>query len=210
MVYLAQVKQKSIAMNDADIRISLVEYLSKRKAFSASRLLEEVSLQNGLVRADLVYCSNRLECFEIKSHNDTLKRLVSQGWQYEQSFDLVTLVCASKHLSQAINIVPEWWGVLEVTREGALQSWRRSMSNPNIGVAGMVDLLTNDESRAFLSAIGHGEGASRLSHSQLKMRIQAVTTMPILRRWILDALQERKDGWRPRASAEYQGARLCG
>lgn len=197
-------------MNDADIRVSLAAYLSRRKTFSAGRLLEEVSLQNGLVRADLVYCSNRLECFEIKSHNDTLKRLVAQGWQYEQSFDLVTLVCATKHLSQAIDIVPEWWGILEVTKGGALQSLRKSTSNPNVGAAGMVDLLTNDESRAFLAYIGHSEGMSKLSHSQLKIKIQAVTTVPILRRWILDTLQGRRDGWRPRADESYQDARLCG
>lgn len=198
-------------MNDADIRVSLAAYLSKRKTFSANKLLEEVSLQNGLVRADLVYCSNRLECFEIKSHNDTLKRLVAQGWQYEQSFDLVTLVCASRHLSAAINIIPEWWGVIEVTKDGVLQLWRKSVSNPNIGIAGMVDLLTNDESRAFLAFIGLGDGISKLSHSQLKMKIQGATTMPILRRWILDRLQARQqEGWQPRASETYQDARLCG
>lgn len=190
-------------MNDPDIRQFLISRLAKRKAFVNENLLEEVALQNGVIRADMVYCANKLECFEIKSHNDSLKRLVSQGWQYELSFDLVTLVCATKHLSPALNMIPEWWGVIEVTKSGSLRSHRRAKSNPNVSVLGMVDVLTNDESKQFLISIGHGTGISNLSHSQLKSRIQEVATISSLRKWILNTLPSRKATWKPSVHSKF-------
>ena len=184
-------------MNDPDIRQLLISRLGKRKSFANEKFLEEVALQNGVIRADVVYCSNKLECFEIKSHNDSLKRLVSQGWQYEQSFDLVTLVCATKHLSPALDMIPEWWGLIEVTKSGSLKAIRRAKSNPNISISGMVDALTNDESKQFLTSIGHGVGISKLSHSQLRLKIQEVATLTSLRQWILNTLPKRKATWKP-------------
>lgn len=186
-----------MTMNDPDIRQFLISRFSKRKSFSNEMLLEEVSLQNGLVRADMVVCSNKLECYEIKSHGDTLKRLVHQGWQYEQSFDHVTLVCATKHLEHALSIVPEWWGIIEVTKSSKLKTLRRAKTNPYITISGLVDILTNDESRKFLVANNHATGISKLSHAQLKTKIQQVTTLPKLRKWIIDTLPKRESNWRP-------------
>lgn len=195
--------KKLLVMNDPDIRQLLISRLAKRKTFANEKLLEEVALQNGVVRADMVYCANRLECFEIKSHKDSLKRLVSQGWQYEQSFDLVTLVCATKHLSPALNMIPEWWGVMEVTNSGALKSHRKVRSNPNVSVLGMVDVLTNDESKQFLTSIGYGTGISKMSHSQLKLRIQEVATISSLRTWVLNTLTRRQAMWKPSIHGKF-------
>lgn len=184
-------------MNDPDIRQQLIARLTKRKNFSTENVLEEVPLQNGVVRADMVYLSRALECFEIKSHNDSLKRLITQGWQYEQSFDYVNLVCATKHLASAINIIPEWWGIIEVTRSGNLKCINRAQKNPNISLNGMVDLLTNDESKSFLKSVGCTSGMSNLSHSLLKQKITEVSTIKELRNWILHTLKERQSSWKP-------------
>lgn len=184
-------------MNDPEIRQKLIARLAKRKNFSVKNILEEVPVQNGMVRADMVYLSRAIECFEIKSHNDSLKRLITQGWQYEQSFDYVNLVCATKHLTSAISIIPEWWGIIEVTRNGILKSISKAQKNPNITLNGMADLLTNDESRSFLKSIYCTSGISNLSHSQLKQKITEVSTAKELRYWILDILQERQSSWKP-------------
>lgn len=183
-------------MNDPDIRQLLTSYLSRRKAYSSKKLLEEVALKNGSIRADMVYCSRKLECFEIKSHNDSLKRLISQGWQYEQSFDLVTLVSASKHLSVALGMIPEWWGIVEVTKSGSLKRLRAPRQNPNVSIPGIVDVLTNDESKAFLASIGCEGGVSKLSHSELKSTIQDRATISSLRKWVLSTLQSRQQTWK--------------
>lgn len=184
-------------MNDPHIRQLLTSFLSKRKSFTNKRLLEEVALQNGFVRADMVYCSNKLECFEIKSHNDSLKRLISQGWQYEQTFDLVTLVSASKHLSPAMQMIPEWWGIIEVTKSGALKRHRIAKQNPHVSISGMADVLTNDESKAFLASIGYAGGVSKLSHSELKCTIRTASKIAQFRKWVLSALSSRKASWAP-------------
>lgn len=196
-------------MNDPDIRQLLIARLAKRKIFAAENVLEEVPLQNGVIRADMVYLSRSVECFEIKSHNDSLKRLITQGWQYEQSFDYVNLVCATKHLPSAVNIVPEWWGIIEVTKKGTLRSITRAQKNPNISINGMADLLTNDESRSFLKSIGYSSGVSNLPHSQLKKKIAEVSTINVLRNWLLNTLKERQSNWKPSTqAAQYKEPNL--
>lgn len=185
-------------MTDPEIRHLLFTRLAKRKSFSESQLCEEVPIQNGLTRADVVFCGNRLECFEIKSHRDTLKRLFSQGWQYEQSFDRVTLVCATKHLNKAFGIIPKWWGVLEVSGSGQLETVRTALANPHVNLSGMADLLENQDARDILQQVGVTKGIGRMHHEQLRKTIADHLTLTQLREATKFALTRRQlSRWRP-------------
>ena len=192
-----------VVMNDPEIRQLLFSRFARRKSFLQSQLVEEVPIQNGLVRADVVMCGKRLECFEIKSHNDTLKRLVVQGWQYEQSFDYVTLVCATKHLSKAMGIVPHWWGIIEVTGSGKLINLRNTSKNANVNIHGIVDLLENEEAKRFLRHIGITKGISRMSHYDLRDAIFAHSNIGEIRDWVIDVLQARETTWKPSLQANH-------
>jgi|TARA_Y100001973_G_C5167320_1_gene316935 hypothetical protein len=190
-------------MTDPEIRHLLIRHLlfarlARRKSFSENQLCEEVPIQNGLTRADVVFCGSRLECFEIKSHRDTLKRLFSQGWQYEQSFDRVTLVCATKHLNKAFGIIPKWWGVLEVSGSGQLHTVRTAQSNPHVNISGMADLLENQDARAILQQSGITKGIGRMHHEQLRKTIAEHLTLSQLREATKKALTQRQlSRWRP-------------
>ena len=185
-------------MTDPEIRHLLFARLTRRKSFSENQLCEEVPIQNGLTRADVVFCGSRLECFEIKSHRDTLKRLFSQGWQYEQSFDRVTLVCATKHLNKAFGIIPKWWGVLEVSGSGQLHTVRTAQSNPHVNISGMADLLENQDARAILQQSGITKGIGRMHHEQLRKTIAEHLTLSQLREATKKALTQRQlSRWRP-------------
>ena len=178
-------------MNDPEIRQLLLKHLTRRKWFEKEHFAEEVALQNGLVRADVVVCSSRLECFEIKSKSDTLKRLVPQGWQYGLSFDQVNLVCATKHLAKAQDLVPDWWGIYEVTDYAKLQLIRRASKNPEVSVAGMVDILQNHESIELLCKKGVNRGIKSLSHGMLRDTIDKNCSIDEVRDWVKTCLRKR-------------------
>jgi len=184
-------------MNDPEIRQLLFAKLAKRVSFTSQQIVEEAPISNGAIRADVVVCSNKVECFEIKSHGDSLKRLMSQATQYEQSFDLVTLVCATKHLTNAMNILPDWWGITEVTGSGKLKVISRAKKNPYVDFRGMADLLSNDESRSILINIGKGKGVRSLSHNDLKKRLEECLSFKEFRELVIQELSKRNEQWGP-------------
>jgi hypothetical protein len=57
--------------------------------------------------------------FEIKSERDSLARLRSQIPNYARCFDSLTLVAPARHLNHAREMLPNWWGLMEVTVERA-------------------------------------------------------------------------------------------
>ena len=71
--------------------------------------------------------------YEIKSDADTLKRLPQQIVSFNRLFDRMYLVCGSKHLDEALQLIPDWWGVIPVNENGELyrlKSPRISKRNP--------------------------------------------------------------------------------
>ncbi|MGH3299540.1 MAG: sce7726 family protein, partial [Trebonia sp.] len=62
-------------------------------------------------RADLAAIGPAMWGYEIKTAQDTLRRLPRQVEAYNRLFDHCTVVLAERHLKAALTIVPEWWGV---------------------------------------------------------------------------------------------------
>ena len=66
-------------MHEKQIKEALTSHLDRyRRNKTPTAYLEEVQVNGGVVRADLVDVSS-MHCYEIKSDLDTLKRLHSQG-----------------------------------------------------------------------------------------------------------------------------------
>lgn len=179
-------------MKDAEIRTLIKRQLSKRQSFRDELFVEEAPIRNGTVRADVVYCGAKLECFEIKSKSDTLKRLVHQGGQYQKSFERVTLVCATKHVLPAQEIIPDFWGLWEVDDKGHLNVLRQASVNPYVNTIGVVDLMENDESREYLRAIGQSAGVSKLCHEDMCQRIKSINTLREVIEWAKKTLPNRQ------------------
>lgn len=103
-------------MKDPEIRQCLKNYLKLTHGNQEDTLLiDELSLCMGDARADLVVVNGSFHGYEIKSDRDTLNRLEHQRSVYGRCFDSMTLVVARKHLSSAKRILPQIWGILEVT-----------------------------------------------------------------------------------------------
>ena len=130
------------------------------------QIVDEFWVPSTNERADLAAIGGTLDGFEIKTAQDTLKRLPRQSEGYARLFDHCTAVVAERHLSGALETLPAWWGVVLIeTVDGnpALCPVREAGPNPLIDGETLVRLLWKKEARDALGEIGVDveEGASR-------------------------------------------------
>lgn len=145
---------KDIVLGDSEIRSILRSQLSKKHA-SKSRtvFIEELGLCRGQVRVDLSVVNGLLHGYEIKSDRDSLRRLSGQVELYGKVFDRATLVVGERHLAEALDKVPKWWGVLVARRSAKglqLKTMRSPRSNPKKDPRALVELLWLDDALAML------------------------------------------------------------
>jgi len=141
-------------LGDADIRPALRSWLHKEHAHNSDTvLIEELGLCRGQVRVDLAVVNGQLHGYEIKSDRDTLRRLDRQIDFYSRVFDLATLVVGDRHLDEALQGIPDWWGVLRIdtSSEPMFEVLRRGGKNPGRNPRSLVELLWLDEAVSLLA-----------------------------------------------------------
>lgn len=117
-------------------------------------LLDEVGICRGQVRIDLAMVNGTIHGYEIKSDRDSLRRLGGQIDLCGRVLDRATLVVGARHLTDAIAMLPFWWGVLrvETTRSGArLKTVRKGRWNPQRDARALVELLWLEDAMALLT-----------------------------------------------------------
>lgn len=119
-------------------------------------------------RADVAVIGAQMSGFEIKTERDTLKRLPRQVAAYDRLFDRCTVVLAERHVTAAMAMLPEWWGVIAIVAEDGspfLRSVKSATPNDGVDPETLVRLLWREEVRGALSALGNEPDprASRLS-----------------------------------------------
>ncbi|MDO9572485.1 MAG: sce7726 family protein, partial [Candidatus Omnitrophota bacterium] len=145
--------------NDLIIRSALKEFLDKHHANDDKvRIIEELGIQHGTARIDIAVINGLLHGYEIKSDQDTLQRLPEQMDVFNAVFNKITLVVGKTHLYEAINLVPEWWGItiaktnsnspltFNLIREGELNKKQDSVS--------IAQLLWREEALEILKEQG--------------------------------------------------------
>jgi hypothetical protein len=107
-------------------------------------------------RADIAVIDRLLTGFEIKTERDTLKRLPRQIGAYGRVFDRCTVVVAAKHSEAAQEMLPAWWGVVEISlaNEISFVETRSALPNPAVDPETLVRLLWRAEVAAALVALG--------------------------------------------------------
>jgi len=145
---------KDLVLYDSGIRPALRSRLLLRHADEPDTvLIEELGLCRGQVRVDVAVVNGLLHGYEIKSDRDNLSRLAVQVKIYGKVLDRATLVVGERHLAEALNIVPAWWGVLYVyaTAKGLrFKTVRRARNNPHRDPHSLVELLWLDHAMALL------------------------------------------------------------
>lgn len=162
-------------MRDIDVREAVRATLVAQYAGDPStRIVEEMGVWSGSVRVDLAVINGALAGYEIKSDRDTLDRLPLQAELYSRVFDRMTLVVGRKHVSHAIDLIPQWWGVTVakgVAGAVELRERRRGRVNPNRDPFLVAQLLWKDEALGVLEKYGQAKGlrGKRIRDIHLKL-----------------------------------------
>lgn len=186
-------KRASSNVAESEIRAELLRTLWSEVSDGDRVLLQEVGLLHGSCRADVVRIDERLAGFEIKSTADSLDRLSQQARAYSAVFDLVTAVVTANHLRDALEILPEWWGMTLATRiaDGvALIRLREATQNPSPEPRALAALLWKHEADEILAA------APTRRRSEAYDALAATLTWEELRAKVSKALRLRAD-WLP-------------
>jgi hypothetical protein len=184
-------------MYDLDIRLALKnEFLCQPVKESQTVIFDEIPLNYGSARVDLMVIGKYLHGFEIKSDRDTLARLPEQIRVYNTVFDLVTLVVENSHLDEALPMVPGWWGIklAELNREGkiTLLDVRLPKQNPYQDKLAILKLLSRDEALHLLEEVGEANGLRSKNKELIFQKLIELTDLDWLRSMVRRQLKVRK------------------
>ena len=148
-------RQYGTGMRDADIRRGLVRVLQER--FIGDPIRSELGLCLGETRVDLAVINCALHGYEIKSPRDNLARLPGQVRIYNRVLDFCWIVSGGKHLGMISDMLPPWWGVLDVAEIGGELTFgtvRAAAQNPEIDAFSVSQLVWRDEAAEILQRRG--------------------------------------------------------
>src|SRR3989344_3425758 len=154
---------KTLQTNDLIIRSTLKRDLQKRHAKDKKvRIIEDRGVQHGTARVDIAVVNGIMHGYEIKSDRDTLERLPEQIIEFSAVFDKITLVVGKQHLYNAINIIPDWWGIIiaKINEDNSVEftTIREEEFNNNQQGICVAKLLWKKEALKVLEETGQAKG----------------------------------------------------
>lgn len=187
-----------VTTSDREIREKLLrKELAGHVANPDTLVVEEFALDRGACRVDIAVVNGHLHGYEIKSDRDTLSRLPKQVEVYGAVLDRATLVVGERHLTKAIPVLPEWWGVRVVTigARGAvnIRPERGGMMNPEICLASVAKLLWVSEIVPLLAKYGVSGKLLRGSRAELAKIAESAVPSAELRSYVRGCLKSRTD-----------------
>ena len=189
-------------MKDHQIRAAFhSKALQEHHNSSNTLVIDELGLDHGKCRADIAVINGFMIGYEIKSEEDTLKRLSSQIEKYNSIFDHSFIILANCHLDQALPMIPEWWGIVLVTQQKGdnifFQTIRHSSKNNQVDNYMVAKLLWRNEAQEILMDLGISGKSLRESRSHLYQYIVDLLEPDDLRYLVREYLKMRQD-WRYR------------
>lgn len=186
-------------MRDKEIRNVLLQHLHKKYHNDSNTLIiEEFGLCQGNSRVDIAVINGTIHGYEIKSEQDTLRRLPRQKKIYNEVFDYVTIVASTHHLSKIRKQVPEWWGLKEVQCVDdniRLVKKRTCKKNRMVNSLALVQLLWREEAFEILKRRKIHQGLSGKPRRQLWARLAESLTLDELSDQIREKIKMRAH-WR--------------
>lgn len=200
---------KILPTNDPIIRSALKKNLKKRYAQNRKlRIIEELGVQHGTARIDIAVVNGIMHGYEIKSDQDTLQRLPEQMDIFNSVFDKMTLIVGKNHLYGAINIVPDWWGIViaKINKNGSVvfSRIRRAEFNKNQNSVSMAKLLWKEEAVRILEENGEARGFYSKPRDLIYEKLAVVLDQKTLSKKIREAIFFRTN-WRSDAPLVLNG-----
>jgi hypothetical protein len=117
---------------------------------------------------------------------------------FSSVFDFVTLVMAERHVRQAVEMVPAWWGIRSVrfnSGEPVFCNLKSATTNPSPDPMSIAALLWRGEALAFLDDLESATGMHCKSRSQICLKLVENACLGDLRQRVRLCLRDRRD-WR--------------
>lgn len=195
--------------NDKLIRTALKEKLEiEHRNDSKLKIIEELGIRHGTARVDIAVVNGILHGYEIKSDLDTLQRLPEQMDIYNSVFNQITLVVGKVHLYEAINIVPDWWGItvakIDTNDSVIFNCIREARNNLNQDSVSVARLLWRDEALELLEKAGEATGLRSKSRANIYQKLSTVFDQKTLEQKVREAIFVRQD-WRSDAPLVLNG-----
>ena len=198
-------------MNDLEIRQNFHrKKLRRQHARKDTLVIDELGLNHGKCRADIAVVNGHLIGYEIKSNNDSLRRLKQQAKSYNAVFDKISIVVGQRHINSIQNHIPKWWGVILSERgpRGAVNfdTIRKPKTNKNVDPISLARLLWRDEAQEILRQKKLPPKLLRQTRDVLYKSLVHSLNISELRRLVRQYLKNRKN-WRCLLSPfQYDGS----
>lgn len=139
-------------LTEATIRNTLLRSLNNA---SGCTVLEEVKIEGGTSRIDVVAFGHEIVGYEIKSDFDNFDRMANQIHAYNRVFPKINLVCGKRHLDYALAILPSWWGIILVSPvddDQMLEQIREAKSHDRQDPYSVASLLNKQDAVELLKS----------------------------------------------------------
>jgi hypothetical protein len=149
-----------VPLRDSDIRAPLHGWLRRcHPDASDTAIIHELKMPRPSARVDIAVVNGQICAFEIKSDVDSLARLPRQIRAFSRVFDHVSVVTTERHLDNAQELVPDWWGLVATAGEpNGFVVRRPSSQNPTRDSVSLIHLLTRQEIKDILVRKGFATG----------------------------------------------------
>lgn len=187
-------------MNDALIRESFHrKKLRKHHEAPDTLVIDELGLKHGRCRADIAVINGHFIAFEIKSDEDSLRRLTEQVKAYNAVFDQATVIVGRRHIKNVERLIPLWWGITAASagERGAVrfETIRPAAWNQSTDDFAVAQLLWREEAAGELASRGVYGGILRQKRSVLYYELVKRLGPRELRQVVRVRLKGRT-GWR--------------
>ena len=187
--------------NDLIIRSALKEDLIKRYAQDKIfRIIEEFGVSHGTARIDIAVVNGIMHGYEIKSDQDTLQRLPGQMNEFNSIFDRLTLVVGKRHLYDAMNLIPDWWGItvaiIDANNKVIFYTIREAEDNQEqVGVS-IARLLWREEALEILEERNNATGVRSKPREIIYERLASTIAVDALKERVKYTLLVSREDWR--------------
>ncbi len=174
-------------MTEVEIRKLLICHLEASTSGTGAAFISELFIDKFSRRADLVMANGKLSVFEIKSDRDKIDRLKGQVSTYQDFFEEVTVVCATKHQLNVASTVSERVGIWLIDCDGRLSILRKAKAKKLPSIHNWLTFLPVDELSYLLKESGLRSTGNRTS----LMEIASLLPLKMVRPYVLSFLKGR-------------------
>lgn len=190
---------------------TLLEELKQyqRESGHPTRIFSELGIEHGDNRIDIATINGVFHGYEIKSDSDTLERLPAQIKSYNKVFDKVTLVVGKNLLLPALDIIPEWWGIIlakyDSHNEIVLAHIREPRQNSSLDKLSLARLLWKEEALQTLHDANIKCNLKHCRREEIYKKLASSVSTDILQSAVKYTLINRPNWRSDQAPSQYDG-----